>query len=303
MASARQLETLARLEQRIDQLPLLPEAVVGLLRLDPGAEQYFDEVHRLIRSDPALAVRVLRFANSASAAPQRQITSIEQALLFVGCKPAVALISGHSAMRVFVPSHEWQLDLWRHAFDVACLMQALAAGETLGSLDAGRAYLFGLLHDIGRFVMYLEAPDDLRAVNETDWGTPQQLIDAEIAVCGFTHAELGCLAVRKWRLPEELALIVRKHHDPPAEQAGDYRLVIERLQQADRISVAFGVHRDLWRSLPDDQLSPLLQAPRHAQAPVMGATHAAALVRAALGESVRIQQSLGIAPSLRNPAT
>lgn len=296
MAGADKRTTLERLESRIDQLPLLPDVVVRVLHLDPLADDYFEQVVSLILSDPAFAMRLLRYANSASLAAAQPVTTIEHALMLVGCKGAVGLVVGQSAMRVFVPSHDWERDLWRHAFDVACLMQAFASIGSAPQLDPHQAYLFGLLHDIGRFILYLEAPDDLRTVDETAWTSPQALIEAETAICGFTHAELGYLAVRKWHLPDELAHFVRYHHIPPGDPRVEPQLpMIQLVQDADWISVKLAVHQDLWRTLPDAELlswlAPL-QLQRHYGLGDQGAT---ALVRAALQRSAQIQLDLGIA--------
>lgn len=296
MANARGRSTLERLESRVNQLPLLPDVVVALLRLDPLADDYFDRVAALVRADPAFAMRLLRFANSASLAAARPVGTIDQALMLVGCRGAVELVLGHSAMRVFVPQHDWERDLWRHAFDVACLMQAFAAMVASRPMDAHKAYLFGLLHDIGRFILYLEAPDELRRVDETSWSTPQELIDAETAICGFTHAELGYLAVRKWRLPEELAEVVRDHHLSPGDpRLAPLRPVIQLIQDADWLSMTLAVHQDLWRSLATAELLARM-APRDLRARYGLADESLLdLVRRALQHSVHMQQSLGIA--------
>lgn len=296
MANASRRTTLERLESRIDQLPLLPDVVVGLLRLDPSADDYFERVAALIRSDPAFAMRLLRYANSASMAPAQPISTIDQSLMLVGCKGAVELVTGHSAMRVFVPRHDWERDLWRHAFDVACLMHAFASIGTTLPMDAHKAYLFGLLHDIGRFILYLEAPDELRRVDETAWSTPQELVDAESAICGFTHAELGYLAIRKWRLPDELAQVVRYHHLLPGDpQLATLVPLIQLIQDADWLSVTLAVHQDLWRSLPAAELHARL-APLELHAKyALADDSAATLVRDALQKSAHMQAALGIA--------
>jgi len=295
MSNASRRATLERLESRIDQLPLLPDVVVGLLRLDPLADDYFDRVAALIRSDPAFATRLLRYANSASLAATRPVSTIDQSLMLVGCKGAVELGLGHSAMRVFVPSHDWERDLWRHAFDVACLMQAFSSSVATRPMDAHKAYLFGLLHDIGRFILYLEAPEALRRVDEMAWSTPQELINAETAICGFTHAELGYLAIRKWRLPDELAEVVRYHHLLPDDpRLATLRPVIHLTQDADWLSVTLAVQLDLWRSLSAAELHARL-APRQLLSRYgLADDDAVALVRDALQRSTHMQRALGI---------
>ena len=196
---------LERLEKRLEQLPMLPEIVRELMALRQDSPDYFDQVARALHADPAFATRVLQYANSAALGAARPITTLHEAMLRVGARGAVDLILAHSAAQLLAPRSDWESSLWKHSVDVAWLMRKLSvlAVEYRGEPD--EAYVFGLLHDIGRFVLYLEAPEELRGVEETDWATPDELIEAEIRICGFTHSELGYLALRKWRLPDALA--------------------------------------------------------------------------------------------------
>ncbi len=232
---------LERLEKRLEQLPLLPEVVRELMSLRQDSPDYFEQVARALHADPAFATRLLQYANSAALGAARPITTIQEAMLRVGARGAVDLILAHSAARVFEPRSDWESSLWKHSVDVAWLMRKLSvlAVEHRGEPD--EAYVFGLLHDIGRFVLYLEAPEELRSVEETDWATPDELIEAETRICGFTHSELGYLALRKWRLPEALADAVRWHHTRPLPLNsidGRYRALNALLQEADWIAVA-----------------------------------------------------------------
>ena len=289
---------LARIQGRIQQLPLLPSVLMRALRLDLNAEDLFDRLLALLRADPAFAVRLMRIANSASVSPAKEVRTLNQALTVVGCNATINLITLHSAMRVFVPSHDWERDLWRHAFDVACLMQSLALKLKSG-IDPDQAYLAGLLHDIGRFILYLEAPEALREVDETAWSTPQQLVEAEMAICGFDHAELGFLALQKWTLPLTLALTVRYHHvnqSHKIEMPEQVRPIILLLQFADWISFKWALHGELWRTASTEEISRMLREIQ-CRAPInLLPSQLLALVRGALEQSKRMQVAFDLAP-------
>ncbi len=232
---------LERLEKRLEQLPMLPEIVRELMALRQDSPDYFDQVARALHADPAFATRVLQYANSAALGAARPITTLHEAMLRVGARGAVDLILAHSAAQLLAPRSDWESSLWKHSVDVAWLMRKLSvlAVEYRGEPD--EAYVFGLLHDIGRFVLYLEAPEELRSVEETDWATPDELIEAETRICGFTHSELGYLALRKWRLPDALADAVRWHHTRPLPMDridGRYQALNALLQEVDWIAVA-----------------------------------------------------------------
>jgi putative nucleotidyltransferase with HDIG domain len=203
--------TLKRLEQRLRELPLLPRVVIGLLELDPKHDDYYEKVVSYISADPSFAARVLQFANSTAIAAAKPSTTLRSALMLVGAAGAVNYIVARSAVQIFMPRANWQRNLWYHALYVAALCRRLAQ-EFAPAISQEQAHLAGLLHDIGRLILYLEAPEQVRDVEETDWLSPEALIEAEKSVCGFTHAELGYLAACKWGLPKGLAALILHHH-------------------------------------------------------------------------------------------
>jgi putative nucleotidyltransferase with HDIG domain len=209
-------DILDRLDRRLADLPILPALAVQLLKLDPQDDRYFDRVLAYAHSDPGFATRLLQQANAAMATHARSLVSINAALLRVGARAAVEQILADSATRVFPVQQPWERNIWVHSILVAWLMRRLAPMVVGHRIDANEAYVFGLLHDIGRFVLHLEAPDTLSAIDEGAWDSPAALAAAEIAACGYTHSELGYLALRKWGLPDDLALAARHHHDVPA---------------------------------------------------------------------------------------
>lgn len=205
----------ARLEKHIDALPVLPTVVARLLTLDRSSDRHFDEVLRLISADPAYSLRVVAAANSASSAPPRPIVTLPAAIARLGSVNAVNVVVAASITRVFIPHDSSERGLWRHALQVGTLARGLAAVLREPGLDPEQAYLSGLLHDVGRFVMLQEAPEGLHAVEHGEWVRPEELLASERATFGITHAELGALACVRWGLPPPVVQMVRDHHLPP----------------------------------------------------------------------------------------
>ena len=209
-SNAAALEAMA---QRVDELPLLPQSLVNLLQLDPDEDDYFDRFEELAREDPALAVKIVGFANSAASAPMSPILSIQAALARMGVQPIRSLVASLSVQRVFTPVESSQVDLWKHSIAVGTASQRIAMLLKSLDIEPGFAYLAGLLHDVGRFVMLEHASADLLRVDESNWHTGDDLLAADLEVFLFTHSELGYLACQRWGLPDEVADVVRSHHD------------------------------------------------------------------------------------------
>lgn len=213
MTQDSQLEE--RIRSRVDELPVLPTVVGQLMTLEREADDYFDQLLVLIESDPTFAARVLSGANAATSSPTDAISSVRAALTRLGSTGASAMILALAVSRVFVPRDSWEKSLWRHALQVASASRLIAAHAISGvELSGDEAYTAGLLHDIGRMVMFAEAPDTLREIDEGSWDSPQQLIDVEMTICGVAHPEIGSMACAHWGLPENLRLAVLGHHEP-----------------------------------------------------------------------------------------
>jgi putative nucleotidyltransferase with HDIG domain len=294
-----QQHTLQRLQGRIDELPLLPAVVQQLMQLNPNDDDYFDSVLNLVNLDPTFATRLLRYANSAFVGSLHSITSVQGALAHVGSKGAVDLILAHSAIRIFLPKSDWERALWNHAIFVACLMREMAAHAREIQVNPGEAHTFGLLHDIGRFVLYLEAPEDLRKVDETEWESPQALVEAETSICGFTHAELGFLALQKWKLPVDLALAVRYHHGSQSDLSNvplHFRPMVRLLHEADWLAVTIARRGDEWQTISVAEVQALLSVYKEKFSPFAMETQIDVVLRA-VAEAVQMRDTLGLVPA------
>ena len=225
--------------RHVDELPLLPQVLVRILQLSPSADDYFEQFEELARQDPSFAVRVVALANSAASAPMVPVASIRESLTRMGVSAVNGLVASLAVQRVFMPSDPTQVRLWRHAIQVAVAAQKIAAVARRLGVDPGHAYLAGLLHDIGRFVMLEHAAPDLLKVDESKWTSPEELVQADVDVYTYTHSELGYLACRRWGLPDEVCHVVQTHHDKldSVIEPGSVEATTFCVQIADRVSV------------------------------------------------------------------
>lgn len=220
----------------IEKLPVLPSTVVEIVSLDPDDEEYPTKVQEVVERDPSLAARVMIWANSAESGARAPVQTLPQAIMRMGAKRAAQMITSVSVMRVFVPSTPQMRNLWKHALQTATGARELA--RVAGGVDAHQAYLVGLLHDIGRFVMFSTLPEALRRGERAAWGT-DPLLDEEASVMGCDHSWIGWYACTSWGFPEELAAMVQVHHaeQPTPQQLHPQLLPLLRVvQQADHLS-------------------------------------------------------------------
>lgn len=122
------------------------------------------------------------------------------------------LVTSLAVQQVFMPTKAHEIRLWQHSVITAVAARYLSFVASSVEISAGEAYLAGLLHDIGRSVMLEHAAPNLLKVDESNWGTPEELIQADLAIYKFTHSELGYLACNRWSVPDQIASVVREHH-------------------------------------------------------------------------------------------
>ena len=287
-----------RLEKHIDSLPVLPLALANLLALDPDDEDYFDDVLRILESEPNFAARLLVAANSAESSPTHPVTTLAGAVARIGSRGATNLVLALSVTKVFVPRDPWEQSLWRHGVQVAHAARSLARHVPDDeAINPDEAYACGLLHDLGRFVFFQEAPDQLRAVDEGAWETPEALIEQELEICGLTHPEVGAMACERWGLPAVIARVVRQHHYPLPERFTDPDekvVAIVRFADLAMFPSAMPGADVLHRSLGIDELVTYLQPRLPSFLPLSGAQLSQIVEQAGL-EADQASQALGIA--------
>ncbi len=234
-------KTLADLDSRQESLPLLPAVVARIAEMDPDQDEFVEDVEHLAHCDPTFAVRLFRMANNGMFKKERDALTIEQAIVRVGAVRLADIVRLHNVVRTFVPSNFGQRFLWFHTLEVAVGARLIANALPGARLNPDVAYAAGMLHDIGRFVMFDESPDELGKVNESFWTSFPELRAKEYEICGYDHAELGGLALEQWALPKTFALLVYEHHSRECDLRGvigkEQKLLLRVVQCADTMSL------------------------------------------------------------------
>ena len=175
------------------------------------------DIAKIIREDPGLTARLLRIVNSAFYNFPSRVETISQAVTIVGTQQLSALALATSVMKMFkgLPEDLVSMDsFWRHS--IACGLAARFIGTLLREANAERFFVAGMLHDIGRLVMYTKLTEPSREILTTAKAQQQLLYEAERERLGFTHAVVGGVLLQTWKLPTSLEEIVMYHHNPKA---------------------------------------------------------------------------------------
>ncbi len=242
---ARYREVSAHLES----LPLLPLVVARLLELDRDDANYFETVLHLGEQDPAFAVHLIRAASSSVFGPATPIADLRSAVARIGAHRIAVLATSLAVMQIFVPGKKETRDLWLHSIQVALSARFIAQRYFNGRVDPETAYLCGMLHDVGRFIVFEVVPVEVDASDEEGWNTSETLIDMEQRMLGIPHTELGALICRKWLLPDSVVQVVRLHHvrmvAAAARGDNELRNLLSIAWLADHFSMVILYHSDI----------------------------------------------------------
>lgn len=175
------------------------------------------DIAKIIREDPGLTARLLRLVNSAFYNFPSKVETISQAVTIVGTQQLGALALATSVMNMFkgIPQDLVSMDsFWRHS--IGCGLAARVLATYRREANAERFFVAGMLHDIGRLLMYTKTIDQSREALVLSKNNNELLYAAELEVFGFTHAVVGGVMLQAWKLPNSLEEVVMYHHNPKA---------------------------------------------------------------------------------------
>lgn len=198
----------------------MPEIVIRLGQMIEDPNCTVADIGNEISLEPSLTVRVLKIVNSALYNLPSKIETIPIAITVIGTKQLHDIVMTTAVIKKFhaIPADLVNMDTyWRHSISAAIAARNIALYKKLNNSD--HFFVIGLLHDIGKLVMYLTLPDQsrvaLREMNKLGKNTPSpqhDILTVEQKIFGFNHAELGSVLTRKWNMPDSLTIPIAEHH-------------------------------------------------------------------------------------------
>ena len=208
------IEKARQMVAKIDDLPTIPAVATQVLSLLDNPDVDVDEVADLMLTDQVMTARVMKMVNSPIYRPTQEITSLKRALVYLGLRhiKEVALTSS------FINAFEDKggvlevAPFWEHSFGVGMVAKIIA--EKIRYNDLEKAYISGIIHDIGEVVLSYYRAEEFSRVLESISSRPITLVDAEFEAFGTTHSEIGFCIAEKWNFPEAYGEVILYHHSP-----------------------------------------------------------------------------------------
>jgi putative nucleotidyltransferase with HDIG domain len=198
---------------RLKHIPTLPHILLQLITTCNSDRGSLKEICKIIEKDPALTSRVLSLVNSAYYSKNNRIGNIDGAVIFLGTNAVknIAICSSvHEVFQKIKSGAGFNLKhFWWHSLRCAILAKEIAKNQKFH--DPEEAFLFGMLHDLGKVVLWINFPEQYSDLLKKRKGQHDLILAGETQL-GANHAEIGAWLLDKWNFQHDIVDAVLCHH-------------------------------------------------------------------------------------------
>ena len=232
-------DRLSKKEQRLNAVPRLPMIVPKLLRSLRDPDSSARDYVAIVNKDPAMSAAVLKLANSVYFNPAgAHIGDIERAIIKLGIDGLRSVLSAAVMQPIIQRDSPYFSQtgkrLWAHSLNTAVACEIIGHARRL---ERFKAYLLGLMHDVGKITLFSELCKQYK-LN----GDPAPGIEAFIPPLQAQATQLSAAIAKDWQLPEEICQALQEQVDiNPGKQVSAFG---QLLYQANFAAEAYAVTRN-----------------------------------------------------------
>lgn len=225
----------------IDNLTPFSNISHRILEITSNPDSSLAQLVDVIKYDQGITANLLRICNSSYFGLRNRIVSIKQAVAYLGLEKVAGLVvMGTTAQNFKNAQRGYDLkegELWRYSVASALIAQDLAEKRKITSIYF--IFTTALLKDIGKVILSTYVRESFEDIIKMVREENLPFVEAEKAVIGIDHAELGARVAEGWNFNPEMVDIIRHHHDP--EKAAPDSLSIPIIYLADSICMMIGI--------------------------------------------------------------
>ncbi|HWD20878.1 MAG TPA: HDOD domain-containing protein [Verrucomicrobiae bacterium] len=222
----------------LSSIPSLSQVHQSLLHELEDTRTGTTAIARMVADDPGLSLKALQLANSPLFGKGYLITSPVDAVMCLGTDMIAAIVLSQSLFRHYESLKRPDMDLqrvWAHSWETACLAQHICRDKRLAAKIGEEAFLAGLMHEIGRFILVDNFPDQFKAACDGARNTKSPLSPRLRETFQTTPAQVGAYVLELWGLPTAVVSAVGGADDPQEDQGNGFTMT-SALYIADRIA-------------------------------------------------------------------
>ncbi len=204
-----------------NELGALPQVVMRVIDLTADPKATAADLDRVIGMDQALAARLLALANSSYYGLPCRISSLREAVVFLGFKTVRNMAMTITTFNLFLGRSDTESlarrAVWRHSVDTAQCAKAITGllpPPLQEEIGADQAYTVALLHDIGKLAMDQSRHALFAAIMAMADAKNLRFSQVEAQALPFHHGEVGAGLAALWNLPPVICEAILFHHAP-----------------------------------------------------------------------------------------
>lgn len=205
-----------KLSEAVEKMPAFPKSVQRILELSRDINCSPKELVSVIEKDPVMTMKLLRIINSSYYSFPKQITSVNQSIVFIGLNTIKNMALSFAVIGVLPQHNAAGYDMQRylmHSLITASLARILCQKFNKDGTDPSDCNLAGLLHDFGKVVFAQFLPEEFKLALKYSADNNVPLHIAERNIIGVDHSVVGAMLVEGWKFPKNLSDTIRNHHD------------------------------------------------------------------------------------------
>jgi len=200
----------------IDSIPSSPNFQSKLHELLSRTNVSLDILAKEIETNPPIVAKLLRVANSVYYSSRKSVTTVREAVTFIGTEYVAGLVAAMEAFHGFNNTSsamaEEQIDaLWTQAVKRSTIVK-LIVKQWPGFGPANQVHIASLLQDIGFAVRMCSEEEKYAQFIELCNGGAMTRYEADASVFGITHDDVGAALLEYWNLPSDIVSGVAQHH-------------------------------------------------------------------------------------------
>jgi HD-like signal output (HDOD) protein len=194
---------ISQLVEGVEELLSLPDVVIRANELIDSETAGIESIAEVVALDPALSAQLLKLVNSAFYGLPAKVETISRAITVIGMRELRSLILSASAVEVFnkvAPETIDMDDFWFRSVYVGLAAKQISSDRR----KAETLFLMGLMHDVGKIVLFMKAADIANEILKESIETGKNLSQVERQRLGFTSTQVSAELLKKWALAETL---------------------------------------------------------------------------------------------------
>jgi len=204
------------------QLPSFPAVVMQILQKIRSPYASASDIAQSLSMDPGLSVKLLSLANSAAFSPTKKVENLTQAIALVGLSQLESLVLGVGVAKgIPKKACQWHdpTEFWLTSARRAMLADELA--RILCPAKQSECFTAAFLQDMALPFLACHRSQDYDPIFKKWHIEGGDLARLELEVLEWDHGEVATWICAEWGLPENIALAIKTHHDPSADQEHD----------------------------------------------------------------------------------